>query len=316
MITTTLWSLLWWRIQSDECKADYRSHITSTFLEAFFRFPINDPEECEVDYDLFLFLYENVVPRRCRQRPQEVAKIRIKKLESVLPAHTPTEKKLAKRTWAHQRHKKVVLQGLVGPEFYTNVEQFEALCQLVGRQMVFDRQSFLDMWEASRSLSEPPSTENKSKKRKTHDESPKEIVIPESRPHDVPYDIFESSPSTVVVAFDIPGVYEQPTFSLNKSARQFRLEGYKAPPPVYLNTPMIERQRWFGPFQVIGQIPVQVDLQVPPIMKMEAGLFLATFIKYNPATSSTVIHSLPAHGHMQHEAADPIDSLMLSLSPV
>jgi hypothetical protein len=275
-------------------------------LDAFFRFPSSTPEAYEVDYDLFLFLYENVVPRKCRQRPQEVAKIRIKKLESVLPrpeaSDNPSEKKLAKRTWAHQRHKKVVLQGIIGPEFYASTTEFQNLCALVGRNMSFDAASFQALWEASKPFLETIQ-EPKQKKRKLVEDGAASNTVPPTpgvisvdpssnglhappmiatdliQPLQVPYDVFDSSPSTIQMIFDIPGVYETPMFSLNKRAGLFRLEGFKAPPPVYLSQPMYERQRWSGTFQVTGPIPPQVDLQVPPLMKMEAGQFIATFSK-------------------------------------
>jgi len=175
--------------EMDARKAD----VTKTFFLTFFEFPRNSTIwDCQVPVDLIDYLYENVTPKRLRQRKQERSKYRLAELREALLAskewtdkevevvgeevvkkeerstssRSPGKRKaieLNKNDWIKKHNRKIYWVGMRGPIFPANQAMFEKLQRLLGRELPhLTHGTFQSLWE--RQSKKPAATNGKRQK--------------------------------------------------------------------------------------------------------------------------------------------------------
>lgn len=162
-----------------------RADMTKTFFQAFFDYPTINAQDYQVLVDEIDFLYDNVVPRRFRQRKQERAKYRLNELREALqrssdeaagvlppppppvpaadhhggvheapPAPVPEKSRkrrrieFDKKAWTRRERTRSYWLGMRGPFFAAHSDAFQKLEKLVGHSFPhLNDQSFRAAWE-------------------------------------------------------------------------------------------------------------------------------------------------------------------------
>ncbi|ELR25253.1 uncharacterized protein ACA1_290170 [Acanthamoeba castellanii str. Neff] len=273
-----------------------RADMTKTFFQAFFDYPTINAQDYQVLVDEIDFLYDNVVPRRFRQRKQERAKYRLNELREALqrssdeaagilppppppvpadhhggvheapPAPLPEKSRkrrkieFDKKAWTRRERTRSYWLGMRGPFFAAHSDAFQKLEKLVGHSFPhLNDQSFRAAWEREVARRQHAATLLLS--------TPKASTSNKSTP---------SNPNAphhfVHFVFDVPGVVEEPKFTFSKATRKWQLEGTRSSPGVHYLTQL----RAAGQFVVRGTLPASVDVNAVPKSSFGNGVLHIT----------------------------------------